>query len=217
MADPIMLPEIEWTECAFDPIRPRDTNQMEGRRTEAQSFGTPFWRGVFKAGWLEEADFGKMDAFMMQAGDDGETFLGYDLFRPRPIAHDNHQPLSGTKAAGGAFTGQGVLQTILSTRSVVISGLPAGFTLSPGDYLEIRKTALVRSLHRIMAGAVANASGVVTLSIKYGLDLGTFAVGNVANFEKAACTMQIDPDSYDGTKSWANRSPSFTATEVFFS
>lgn len=217
MADPINLPDIEWQECTFDPVRPRDTNQMEGRRTEAQSFGTPYWRASFVPGWLEEADYGKVDAFMMQAGDDGETFLAYDLFRPRPIAHDDHRPLSGTKATGGAFTGQAVLQSITNSRTIVVSGLPAGFTLSPGDYVEIRKTALVRSLHRIMASAVASSGGAVTLSIKYGLDTQTFGAGLVVNFEKPCCTMQIDPDSYDGKKSWSNRSPSFTATEVFFS
>jgi hypothetical protein len=222
MPDPILLPTFgggrrDWVDCTFDPVRPRDTDRMEGRRTEAQSFGTPYWVARYASRPLLREEYGIMDAFMMQAGDDGETFLAYDAFRPRPVAHDNGLPLSGTRAGGGAFNGQAVLQSITNSRTIVVSGLPAAFKLSVGDYVEIRKSLWERSLHRIMAPATANGSGVVTLSIKYGLDTGIFTTGNTVHFEKPSCTMQIDPGSYDGKKSWANRSPSFSATEVFFS
>ncbi|TPL06690.1 hypothetical protein [Mesorhizobium sp. B2-4-11] len=215
MANPINLPAVEWTECSFDPMRPRATDRMEGRRTEGQSVGTPWWTANYKPGWLEPANIGLLDAFMMQAGDDGETFLGYDVFRPRPILMDTGAPLSGTKAGGGAFNGTATLNSITNSRTVVIGGLPAGFQFSPGDYIEFRMTALMRSLHRIMAPATANGSGIVTLSIKYGLDTQNFTTSSVVNFEKASCVMQIDPGSYSGTKSWESRSPSFSATEVF--
>lgn len=218
MADPINLPVIiGWRQCSFDPVRPRDTDRMEGRRTEAQSFGTPFWVATYEPGYLEYADYGKMDAFMMSAGDDGETFLGYDVFRPRPIRMDTGLPLSGTKAGGGTFNGTGTLNSITNSRTVVVGGLPAGFLLSVGDYVEFRMSARLRSLHRIMADATANVSGVVTLSIKYGLDTDNFTTASVVNFEKPACVMQIDPGSYSGAKSWQSRSPSFSATEVFIS
>lgn len=216
MADPINLPDIiGWRQVSFDPVRPRNTDRMEGRRTEADSFGTPYWTGAWEAGWLEPRDYGKMDAFMMSAGDDGETFLGYDEFRPRPIRMDTGSPLSGTVAGGGAFTGQGTLNTITNSRTVIVGDLPAGFLLSRGDYIEFRMSAFLRSLHRIQADATANGSGVVTLSIKYGLDTQHFTTAAVVNFEKAACVMQIDPGSYSGVKSWTSRSPSFSATEVF--
>lgn len=217
MADPINLPDIiGWRQISFDPVRPRNTDRMEGRRTEADSFGTPYWVMSADPGWLEPLDFGKMDAFMMSAGDDGETFLGYDIFRPRPIRMDTGVPLSGTVAGGGGpFTGQGTLDTITDSRTVVVGGLPAGFLLSAGDYIEFRMTAFLRSLHRIVADATADGTGVVTLSIKYGLDTQHFTTAAVVNFEKAACVMQIDAGSYSGAKSWQNRSPSFSATEVF--
>nr|WP_246671794.1 hypothetical protein [Mesorhizobium sp. B2-2-3] len=188
---------------------------MEGRRTEGQSIGTPWWTAQYTGVWRNKAEFGLLDAFMMQAGDDGETFLGYDVFRPRPILMDTGAPLSGTKAGGGAFNGTAVLNSITNSRTVVIGGLPAGFQFSPGDYVEFRMTALTRSLHRIMAPATTNGAGVVTLSIKYGLDLDNFTTSAVVNFEKAACVMQIDPGSYSGAKSWSSRQPSFSATEVF--
>lgn len=216
MASPLVLPQVGYTSCKFDPLRPRDVERMEGRFTEAQTFGTPFWKATYKTGWLRYDQYGLMDAFMMTAGDDGETFIAYDAFRPRPIKYDQYVPLSGTKASGGAFNGDAVLRSIIDSRNIVVDGLPAAFQLSVGDYVEVRKSPTVRSLHRITAAATSNGSGVVTLSIKYGLDTGIFTLPCTVHFEKPSCLMQIDPGSVSAPKSWEDRGFSFSATEVFF-
>ncbi|MGO4449122.1 hypothetical protein AB4Y96_09360 [Phyllobacterium sp. TAF24] len=212
----ITLPSSKFVECDFKPVRPRDTNRMESRKTESQTFGTPYWTASFRLGALTDIEQGQMRAFMMQAGDDGEVFAAYDAMRPRPVLMDTGKPLSGTKQGGGAFNGDAVLQSILNTLLITVSGLPAGFRLSPGDYVEIRKTPTVRSLHAITSAATANASGTCTLPIKYALDLQTFTLPCTVHFEKPSCTMQIDPGSWQGPKSWAAREPSFSATEVFY-
>ncbi|MBZ3690981.1 hypothetical protein [Phyllobacterium calauticae] len=217
MATLISLPPVPLIECDFKPVRPRDTNRMEGRKTESQTFGTPYWTMSAKFAALSDTDLGLMRAFMMQAGDDGEVFAAYDAMRPRPVLMDMGKPLSGTKAGGGAFNGDAVLQTIINALLIAVSGLPAGFQLSPGDYVEIRKSPTVRSLHLITAAATANPSGNCTFPIKYALDLQTFTLPCTVHFEKPSCTMQIDPGSWQGPKSWASREPSFSATEVFFS
>lgn len=217
MVDPIALPSVGWRECTFDPIQPRNVNRMEGRRTESQSFGTPYWTARYQATWLDKAKFGLMDAFMMQAGDDGETFLGYDVFRPRPVAMDTGSPLSGTKAGGGAFNGDGFIQAITGGVLVSVGGLPAGFVLSPGDYVELRMSVLKRSLHRVVTPAVADAGGYVTLNVRYPVDTQHFNTTATVHFEKPSCTMQVDQGSYEGSKSWDSREPSFSATEVFIS
>ncbi|WP_320202385.1 hypothetical protein [Agrobacterium rosae] len=214
MSDILQLPPIGWRECTFDPVRVRSTSRMEGRRTESVSAGTPYWKATYKAVYLSEVDFGLMDAFMMQAGEDGDVFLAYDAFRPRPIMMDAKVPLAGVKASGGAFTGDAVIQA-LSARSLSLSGLPANFRFAPGDYVEIRKSPLMRSLHRVIAAAQASAVGEVSLSIRYNVDLQHFNTNCTAHLEKPSCTMQIDPDSYSATKSWSSREPSFNATEVF--
>lgn len=217
MATLITLPPVKFVECDFKPVRPRDTNRMEGRRTEAQTFGTPYWTAAYRAGALTPTQEGLIRAFMMQAGDDGEVFAGYDAWRPRPVAMDLGRPLSGTKAGGGAFNGDAVLNSIPSSTLIAVGGLPASFKLSPGDYVEIRKSPTIRSLHLVSAAATANGSGICTFPIKYALDLQTFTLPCTVHFEKAACIMQMDPGSYSGPKSWASREPSFSATEVFFS
>jgi len=213
----LQLPDIiGWKQVQFDPIQPRDVDRMEGRRTEAQIFGTPWWRGTWQAGWLNEIDYGKMDAFMMRAGGMGEVFRAYDPFRPRPIAHDNGQPLSGTNAGGGPFNGTAVI-TARTATTLSISGLPANFQFRAGDYVEVVKSATVISLHRIIEDVQATSGGTVVLTIRYALDLQTFTLPLTANFEKPSCLMQIDAGSYQGQKSWGSRSPSFSATEVFYS
>ena len=217
MSEIISLPPIGWRECSFDPVRVRNTNRMEGRRTESQSSGTPYWKATYRATYLSKEDFGVMDAFMMQAGDGGEVFLGCDVFRPRPMAMDTGSPLSGTKAGGGAFNGDCFLQAITGTTQLNLGGLPAAFKFSIGDYVELRMSILKRSLHRIIAPATSDNNGFATLEVRYPVDRQHFTASATVHLEKPSCTMQIDPDSYSAAKSWSSREPSFSATEVFVS
>lgn len=205
---------IGWEKCNFDPVVPRSKDRMEGRRTEGLRIGQPYWRASYGPGWLDLLDYGRMDAFIMQAGDGGEVFRAYDVFRPRPMRHDTGLPLSGNRAAGGAFDGTATLAAIVNPLTISVSGLPAAFRLSKGDYVELRK-GNASSLHRITDDAIATAGGTVTLSIRYALDTQNFGLTSQVRFEKPSCLMQIDPGSYDAEKSRTSRRPSFTAEEVF--
>lgn len=216
MPDLISLPAVIYgPSISFDPIRTRSTSRMLGRKTETLFRGTPYWVATYAAGKLTTAEAALFDAFNMLASDGG-VFAGYDPHRPRPIAYAG-APLAGVKAGGGAFNGDAVLQSITNPKTIVVNGLPAGFTLSIGDYVEVRKSPLVRSLHRITAPATANGVGVVTLSIRFALDTQTFAAGNTVHFEKSACIMEIDEGSFNLPKSWPVSNVQFTATELFFS
>lgn len=217
MPDLITLPNVVYgPTIMFDPIRTRKTTRMQGRRTESLFNGTPYWVATYGAGNLTTVEAALFDAFNMLASDGG-VFAAYDPHRPRPIAYQGGTPLSGVKAGGGAFNGDAVLQSITDPLTIVVSGLPVGFQLSPGDYLEVRKAPLVRSLHRIMAPAVANAAGVITAKIRFALSTLTFAAGNTVHFEKPACIMEMDEGSYSLPKAWPHYNVQFTATEMFFS
>lgn len=214
MPAPIVdLPSVIYSQSNMRPVRPADVNRMEGRRTETLVDGTPYWTLQLTAEKLTTSEAALFDAFEMDV-EDGCLIAAYDPHRPRPIAY-GAQPLSGTRAAGGAFVGDGGLQAINDPNTITVSGLPAGFNLSAGDYVEVRKSAYERSLHRIRAPAVANSGGIVTLSIRFFLDTQVFAVGAAVRFEKPTCLMSIDKGSYSSPKSWPNYSVSFSATEVF--
>lgn len=210
----ITLPDIDWTECDLTPVAPRATDRMEGRRTEMQTSGQWYWTLKLTGRARKVAGFGQMDVFSMMAGDNGEVFVAYNVFRPRPIKFGGCAPLGGTRAGGGAFDGTATL-TARTAFSATVSGLPAGFPLSAGDYVEFRMSPTKRSLHMITADATANGSGVVTIAFKYALDLQHFTTAAVVNFEKPSCIMQIDPGSYSGGGPKRLPTLSFTATEVF--
>ena len=216
MPDLITLPGVVYgPSISFDPLRTRSTSRMLGRKTETLFRGTPYWVATYAASKLTTNEVSLFDAFNMLASDGG-VFAGYDPHRPRPIAYAG-APLAGVKAGGGAFNGDAVLQSITNPKAIVVNGLPAGFTLSVGDYVEVRKSPLVRSLHRITAPAEANGAGVVTLAIRFALDTQTFAAGNTVHFEKSACIMEMDEGSFSLPKAWPVSNVQFTATELFFS
>ncbi len=214
----IALPAVGWRSVKFDPTVPRDSERMEGRRTEGQRFGTPWWQALYTSTALTLDDFGLAEAFMMQAGDNGEVFRAYDAGRARPILHDNanHDPLSGTRAGGGAFDGTATLGGITSSREVFVTHLPAYFQFRAGDYVEFAMSESLISLHRIIEDAQAGPGGTVTLKFRYGLDTENFTPAATVNFEKPSCLMQIDPGSYNASKELIGRSFSFAAQEVFF-
>lgn len=216
MADTIPLERLPYKNCEFTPVSPANTSRMEGRRTESQAFGTPYWTAKFSTDWMTPKQYGLFDAFTMKADIRGKPFLGYDVFRPRPIAMDTGSPLSGTKAAGGAFNGDVFFQAV-SANTLYLGGLPAGFIFTSGDYIEVRKSELVRSLHRITEPSVSDANGFATLQIMYALDTQNFNATCTGHLEKPACLMTIDPGSVQAPKSWGSREGSFSATEIFFS
>lgn len=217
MATIIDLPaDVGWWECLFDPVSPRNLERMEGRRTEADKFGTPYWRAVYRSTALTPLQMGQLEAFLMQCGDGGEVFRAYDASRPRPIEYEtaDHAPLSGVRAAGGAFNGTATI-TARTATSLTVSGLPANFQFRAGDYVEVRKTAALISLHRIVSDVQASAGGFATLPIRYALDLQAFTPPLTANFEKPACLMQVVAGSVDASKPLVERRGSFSAEEVF--
>jgi hypothetical protein len=210
----VALPEIDWYAVEFTPVQVRQTDRMEGRRTEDLIVPGTWWRASYQAEHLDRRAFGQLDAFVMTAGA-GALFRAYDPERPRPMAQDNGQPLSGLRAGGGAFDGTATLQTIVSPTQIIVSGLPDGFQLWTGDYFELAMAPLLVSLHRVTADATANAGGTVTLNFRHALDLQHFTTAAIVNFEKPACLMRVDPGSYSAAKTNRDRRPAFSAQEMF--
>ncbi|MDX0692503.1 hypothetical protein GOD59_32230, partial [Sinorhizobium medicae] len=67
MAFLISLPSVVYGQVAFDPVRIRDTNRMEGRRTETAYSATPYWAASYSASKLTTAEAALFDAFNMDA------------------------------------------------------------------------------------------------------------------------------------------------------
>lgn len=208
MVDIIALPSVPFAQCDFDPVRPSNTERMEGRRVESQSTGTPYWIAKYRTGFLTRDQSGLMAAFRTLCSDNGGVFAAYDIDRQKPFKY-----LGGFPAG---FNGQGNVRSFINSLSVDVDGLPANFELVPGDYLEIRRTLLVRSLHLVTQPVIASAAGRATVNFNYPIDLQHFKVPCSVHFERASCLMQIDPGSWSASKSMQDRPVSFSATEMFF-
>lgn len=214
MTSVIELPAVDWDDVRFSDVDVSFTDRMEGRRTETVRQGTSWWVATWRTVYLTREDLGRMDAWARRAKD-GAVFRAHDPFRPRPLAEDTGQPLSGTRAGGGAFDGTATLFDIADSRNVEVSGLPVGFKFSEGDYVEFRMSPLTVSLHLVDQDATADAFGHALLNIRYGLDTQHFTTAATVNLEKPSCLMQIDPGSYDSPKTQRTRQPGFSSQEVF--
>lgn len=209
------FPDLPFEEFDLAPINTQEVSPMEDRATETADFGTPYWElKSARTPGLTNAELDIADAFFQEASVGMTVFECPDVYRLRPIAYGG-APLSGVKAGGGAFDGTATLSAVTDSRTIVVSGLPAGFAVNRSALIEIRKSSIERSLHRINAAAVANGSGVVTLAIRFALDTSVFTTANsIVNFERPSCLMKLTP-GWSAPKARSNRRARFTAREVF--
>ena len=208
MADPVAFPNIGITMLDFDLVDPVNIARMEGRRTEEEYAYEPHWRASFSLPPVNNDNIGALRVFLTSRG----TFLAHDYSRPRPLSYDDGTPLSGTRAIGGAFSGDAVINSLSDRLAPVIQGLPEDFAFTAGDYIEFRISAKIRSLHRIAVDAVGNDSGIVTLTLQTPVPQ-EFTTSHTAHLEKPSCVMKVEKRSTPLTP--VNSTFSFEAVEVF--
>lgn len=216
VADPISLPSgIRFAEWTLKPVVTRDVSMLEGRRMESADFGSNSWQLSAKTAALTFRQSDDIEDFLHRALRGGATFAAPDLFRPRPRAYGT-TPLSGVKAVGGgAFNGDGTVQSITNSRQVTVAGLPNGFVINRGCLVEFRKSLLCRSLHRVTTAVTSGAGGTAVLAIEGALDLGVFTTAATVHFEKPSCVMMLE--DFDLPKAAGIRQATFSAREAFFS
>ena len=217
MTNPITLPAIEgYEQSRLIPRQPKNIARMEGRRSEEENTATFWWEAQYRTPYLTAEEIAIVDSWLVQMASGGSTFLAYDFFRPRPRLMDTGSALSGTKAVGGSFNGTANLSIVTSSTRLVIDDLPAGFIVSTGDWLEVNKSALVRSLHLVTVGATSNAGGTITIDIKPALDTNAFtAIACSVQFEKPSCVMIVLGNPSVG-RGRGDRVLDFKAQEVFY-
>jgi hypothetical protein len=110
------------------------------------------------------------------------SFLAHDTARPLPVDY-RVSGLSGlTRAGGGAFDGTATVAA-LSAFELQLSTLPDGFSFRAGDMVGLVEGGKY-DVHRIVADAVADGSGNVTLDVYPAVNLFTFSTSAVANLDK---------------------------------
>jgi hypothetical protein len=182
----VAMPEFAFTARSFELRRSLATSKQRNGRIETQELGAPKWVGQWTTRPKDVIGAGKWQAFWDQLRGGGRGFLGFDPWRPFPASYP-------TGALG--FSGQASIVTITNPNQMTISGLPTGFILLQGDYMEVRQANDVRSLHRISADVtVAGATAAVTFEPWLNTDVFTTAA--IINFVRPSCIMLPDPNSW---------------------
>lgn len=116
------------------------------------------WTGRVDLGWMLKAEVGRPEV-LMQVLKQGHPFHMLDGRRKYPLSDPTGSILGGASVTILALGGD--------ARELSLEGLPAGYTLSAGDYLSFEYTSLSvtrQAFHRIVpATVVADGSGETAL------------------------------------------------------
>lgn len=161
--------------------------------------GPTLWRGKWELSILDNADAGAVRA-VYDTLLSLEVFYGYDKLREYPLAYPNG--FTGLTVGGNPFTGICTLDAVAdNNKEIDLIDLPADFIFTVGDYIAFDYGAgdASRALHRVSAGATANANGEVTVEvrphIRVGWEVVPPAVRTVSLYRPSA-KMVIVPGTY---------------------
>lgn len=181
-----------WT-TKFEPMLRQEQSRSAGGKTYTKDLGSPLWTltAISKNLSINELDYWRARINLLSRT--AELFYGRSLSRCYPILYPN-----GSWPTGGAFLGLGTLNSVsVSTQSISVKGLPAGFKFSIGDYLSIGN-----DLHQVEEQATADGSGVtpefqVWPNIWPGVNANSPAPS--VRVKQPRCVMSIVPGTVDTT------------------
>lgn len=165
--------------------------------------GARRWEGMVSLTAAPNARAGYFDVLLDVLTGSGASALLYDHRRPYPIL----DPFGTTLAASVVI----IDSVPLSLKELTLSGLPAGYTLSRGDYLSFTYLDVTGtqqwSLHRVVDIAVtASGAGVTPLfEIIPHLPEGIALVGTGVALKKPSCKVVLRPRSTEHSKGMPGR------------
>lgn len=123
-----------------------------GGEVIASATGQRLWQGDVEL--VPGYDHGEVEGLLRILQGPGCSFLIEAHKRPCPLQDPNGGILGGASPVIASLPSGG--------RSLTLSGLPAGYRLSPGDFLSwTRDTPVRHELAEVLTAAVADGSGVV--------------------------------------------------------
>lgn len=160
--------------------------------------GQRLWEGdvTLVAGY----DHGATEALLTVLQDPGRSFMA--------TAHDRPYPLRDPTGALLGAAAPVIASLPAGGRSMTLSGLPAGYVLSPGDYLGFtRGTPARHELVQLVTGAVADGAGVTPeFEVTPGIRPGAI-VGAAVQLARPTFRAMIVPGSVKLSQTPAARGP----------
>lgn len=189
-------------QCRFDREPLGAISRSASGRIAFQEFvGGGLWQAHYQTKPLSETNYGRWHAWKLSLRGN-YTFKAYDPRRCYPIAY-GPSLLNLTRAGGGTLDGT-VTVTAAGGGTISLSGFPASFTITAGDYISFQWLG-GQHLVKFLETMNANGSGVITsiavdpwLRADDGSPSGVPVTGTLV---KAWCEMKILPGSWSGDRS----------------
>ena len=169
---------------------------------------SPKWRAEVTLARMPHAEAARIAALIEAIGPSGSFYL-YNPARAYPIDDPDGSGISGATPTIHSVGG--------NNKSLRLTGLPVGYTLSVGDMLHFDTGMPTRrALHRVVEDATASGAGLTpSFEVRPYLKTGTTAGAGVT-LARPAAKMMLEPGSFDpGTAGPVNTAGmAFSAIEV---
>lgn len=193
----------------FEPQRVDYSAPEASGRLGGIQAGAPLWMATWALGKLSVAQSDEWRAWIASLRGSQRAFYGCDQGRPYPRAYMGG--FTGmTRAGGGSFNGAASAwsETIDGADNSVIglSGLPASFVFSRGDYIGFKWDAADapagsygrRALVRAVEAAAGSAGGVLTVTCEPPVPM-VVPSGAIAYLNRPTCIMKLMQGSAAGS------------------
>lgn len=171
MKAPVEMPQMYVALQQFEPLRVDYGAPEASGRVGGVQAGFPLWQATYTLGRMPDDNSDEWRAWFIGMRGATRRFIGRDIARQLPKAYlDTGLP--------GGFDGEAATwsETINADgdAELTLTGLPASFVLSVGDYIDFRYSATEeaiedlpwRALVRVVEGGTADGSGEVTVIVE---------------------------------------------------
>lgn len=184
------------TGLAFQLVPMQELSPLRSGGQIALDLGPSLWMAQWQCDRLNEQRLGVARAWLDTLSS-LNPFYAFDMLREYPFAYRQSR-WQGLTVGGDPFDGTCLLTDVASNGvEIDLEALPAGFVLTPGDYLafDYGDSNELRALHRVSASKIANGSGVaLALEVRPRVRPGWQENATVQLY-RAACKMLIVPQS----------------------
>lgn len=180
------------------PIASMSLDPVESVVVDMSGLGEPItddvapmlWRGSVTLGRMLQAEADHASVMMDLLRPAGRLFWAFDKRRPAPAADPNGLILGASVPL--------IHSLPPGNRELTLSGLPAGYVLTRGDYLSFSFDGGRRALHRVADSTVVAASNGITPRIELStLILPGAVVGTPVTLIRAPVAMMREPGSVE--------------------
>jgi hypothetical protein len=188
-----IMDAIGVVDTSFRLVHRQEASRTAAGRTIVKDLGGPLWRAEMTTRPYRHSEAARIEAMFQSLDGAIGTFEAWDLRKCFTV----HDPSGSLNTGAVAIAALGV-----DGRSLSLDGLPAGYVMTPGDYLSFDYGAgPSRALHRIMEDAAADAAGLTPVfEVRPHIRPGA-SVNAAVRLEKPAAIMALEPDSFEASMS----------------